>query len=283
MKYSVTTYSFARSIANGEMTIADCVKKAADIGFDGIELSPSGYIDDKEILGFAEEFGKRARSFGLEVANLAIAADFNKDEKGRHDEVERLKRYVDAAALMGSKLMRHDVFGAGGFFNSFAQGLETVADCVRGVAEYAQGSGVRTMTENHGFICQDSDRIEALFNAVGYENFGLLVDIGNFLCVDEEPSKAVSRLAPHAFYVHAKDFLYKSGSGEDPGACFFKTRGQNYLRGTVLGHGCVPVKQCINILKAAGYDGYISLEFEGMEPVDESIRVGLENLKRFSM
>ena len=283
MKYSVTTYSFARSIANGEMTIADCVKKAADIGFDGIELSPSGYIDDKEILGFAEEFGKRARSFGLEVTNLAIAADFNKDEKGRHDEVERLKRYVDAAALMGSKLMRHDVFGAGGFFNSFAQGLETVADCVREVAEYAQGSGVRTMTENHGFICQDSDRVEALFNAVGYENFGLLVDIGNFLCVDEEPSKAVSRLAPHAFYIHAKDFLYKSGSGEDPGAFFFKTRGQNYIRGTVLGHGCVPVKQCINILKAAGYDGYISLEFEGMEPVDESIKVGLENLKRFSM
>ena len=34
-------------------------------------------------------------------------------------------------------------------------------------------------------------------------------------------------------------------------------------------------------LKKAGYDDYISIEFEGMEPVFEALRIGLANLKRY--
>jgi hypothetical protein len=44
------------------------------------------------------------------------------------------------------------------------------------------------MVENHGFFCQDSERVEKLITQVGKENFGALVDIGNFLCVDESPA-----------------------------------------------------------------------------------------------
>ena len=34
-------------------------------------------------------------------------------------------------------------------------------------------------------------------------------------------------------------------------------------------------------LKKSGYDGYISIEFEGMEDVLEAIQIGLENLKLY--
>ena len=67
------------------------------------------------------------------------------------------------------------------------------------------------MVENHGFFCQDSDRVELLVNKVAHKNFGLLVDMGNFLCVDEDPAVAVGRCAPYAFNVHVKDFIKKSG------------------------------------------------------------------------
>ena len=109
----------------------------------------------------------------------------------------------------------------------------------------------------------------------------LLCDMGNFLCVDEAPEHALSRLAPRAFYAHAKDFLIKSGSGDAPGSPFFQSRGGNYLRGTVIGHGVVPVRQCLTILKNAGYDGPVGIEFEGMEPVLEGIEAGVKNLRRF--
>ena len=78
--------------------------------------------------------------------------------------------------------------------------------------------------------------------------------MGNFLGVDADPVKSVTIAAPYTFHVHAKDFIYKKGEGECP-VGLHPTAGGNYLRGTVLGHGVVPVKQCINILKSKDYDG----------------------------
>ena len=43
----------------------------------------------------------------------------------------------------------------------------------------------------------------------------------------------------------------------------------------------VPVAQDIKVLKAAGYDGYVTVEFEGMEKTLQAIEIGIANLKRF--
>jgi sugar phosphate isomerase/epimerase len=137
------------------------------------------------------------------------------------------------------------------------------------------------MVENHGFFAQDSERMEKLVTAVDHPNFGLLVDMGNFLCVDEEPEKAVGRLMPYAFHVHAKDFHVKSGNQPNPGRGWFSSRGGNYLRGAVIGHGDVPIVQCLKIMKGKNYDGILSIEFEGMEEPLEGIAIGLENLRSF--
>ena len=112
---------------------------------------------------------------------------------------------------------------------------------------------------------------------MAHDNYGLLVDIGNFLCADEEPAHAVSRVAPYAVYVHAKDFLRSSQKPEGEG--WFQTRGCNYLKGTVVGEGYVPLKQCMQILKRAGYDGYVSIEFEGREDCINAIARGKANLE----
>ena len=55
----------------------------------------------------------------------------------------------------------------------------------------------------------------------------------------------------------------------------------NYLRGTIIGHGDVPVVQCLRALKGAGYDGYLAIEFEGMEDCMMGIQIGLNNLKKY--
>ena len=84
---------------------------------------------------------------------------------------------------------------------------------------------------------------------------------------------------PYAFHVHAKDFHYKSGSLPDPGEGWFRSRGGNYLRGAIIGHGEVPITQCLRIMKNHGYDGVLSIEFEGMEEPIKAIETGLANLK----
>ena len=159
--------------------------------------------------------------------------------------------------------------------------MPTLAKRVSEISDYAKTKGIKTSVENHGFICQDPDRCERLFNAVKSDNFGLLCDMGNFLCADADPAKAVSTVAPYAVFAHAKDFYVKAGNTDNPGAGYMTTRGGNYIKGTIIGHGDVPVKQCLKILKRAGYDGFVSLEFEGMEENIEALTIGLANLRRF--
>ncbi len=288
MQYSVSLYSFMSAIRKGELTPLDCVEKAAELGFDAVEAVDFVNFNcpEQEMEAKALELKEAADKCGLQISSLAIGADFlNGSEGDREKELARVKRYVDLAALLGAPRMRHDITQGyarnSGNYQSYESLIPTLAQAVREVAAYAAEKQVMTMTENHGFFSQDSQRVEKLYTAVNHPNFGLLCDMGNFLCADEDPAQAVARVAPYARYVHAKDFIVKPFYSEDPGEGAFRSRGGNFLRGTIIGHGNVPVKQCLHLLKASGFDGTIAIEFEGMEPPVEGVRIGLANLRKY--
>ena len=284
MEYSVSLYSFNSAIRKGELTPLDCVKKAAELGFDAVEAVDFVNFDcpPQEREERARELRETAASCGLKISSLAIGADFLNGCGGdTEEEIRRVESYVDLAALLGAPRMRHDITKGLANYQSYESLVPTLAQSVREVAQYAASKGVATMTENHGFFSQDSCRVEKLYTAVNHPNFGLLCDMGNFLCADEDPAQAVARVAPYARYVHAKDFIVKPFYSEDPGEGAFRSRGGNFLRGTIIGHGNVPVKQCLHLLKTAGFDGTIAIEFEGMEPPVDGVRIGLANLKKY--
>jgi sugar phosphate isomerase/epimerase len=246
------------------------------MGFDAIEFTDDVFGDcDKEI---AKKFRAEADRVGIEISNVAIWANLLSDTS-----VETLKNWVDIAEILGAPFIRHDVARSTGLkhYIGYDNVLQQLANACREVTEYAASKGVRTTTENHGFFSQESFRIEKLINAVAHDNFGQLIDLGNFLCADEDPATAVGRCARYAFYVHAKDFIVKDGNGLNPGKGFFMSRGGNYLRGTIVGHGTVPVSTCLSILAAAGYDVFVGVEFEGIEPMRDALTIGLENLRNY--
>ena len=278
MKLSVSSYSFAQQICAGKMTQLDCISAAADMGFDAIDFTDLAAPSHEECLSLAERMRERAERVGITVAAYTIGANLYADDPAAVDaEVARLCREVEVARRLGAPVMRHDVCrslsktGAGRSFDGM---LPTLSEAIRRVSEYAAERGVRTCSENHGFIAQDSDRMERLFNAVAHDNYGLLIDIGNFLCVDEDPCRAVSRLAPYAIHVHAKDFVYSS-----PEEALLLTRGARPIAGAVIGEGVVPVAQCLSILKRAGYDGYVTVEYEGREDCLAGIARGRDYLR----
>jgi sugar phosphate isomerase/epimerase len=285
MKIGVSSYGFSRLVKSGQMKQIDVIAKAKEIGFDVIEFSDL-YLEDGETpISFAPKIKAEAARVGIEVGNYTISADFINHPNGVMGQVEDLKDQVRAAQLMGAPGMRHDVvysYPADATYTIGYEGiLPSLAKGCRALTEFAAGLGIRTMVENHGYIAQDSVRVEKLMNAVAHPNFGWLVDIGNFVCADEDSYKAVGVAARYAFHVHAKDFHMKSGMWPDPGTGWFRSRGGNYLRGAIVGHGEVPVLQCLAVLKRAGYDGTVSLEFEGMEDPIVGITTGYENLKRY--
>ena len=284
MKYSVSSYSFSGYLKDGRLTTFSCIQKAKELGFDAIEFVEISAPEGKTLSDYAKELASEAARVGIEISNYAVGADFIRGSDGDIEkEISRVCTQVDIARILGCPVMRHDVTGGKTYhkFEGYNNVLERLAYGCRRVTEYAASVGVRTMTENHGYFSQDSLRVEKLINTVAHDNFGWLIDIGNFLCADDEPAAAVGRAARYAFYVHAKDFIVKSGQQANPGRGFFMSRGGNFLRGTIIGHGDVPVMQCLYALKRAGYDGFITIEFEGMEDCIDGVSIGLDNLKRY--
>jgi len=281
MKVSVSSYSFQQYIKAGKMTQLDCVKKAKEMGFDAIEFTDLHKETLEEQKEFAALIKKEAVDCDIDINAYTIGAClFHESEDAMEAEVDRLKGQLDVAKILGVGVLRHDVcyqLGKTGKSRSFDLMLPDIAKNARLVTEYAQSLGIRTCTENHGYIAQDSDRVERLFHAVHHDNYGLLVDIGNFVCVDENPATAVSRVAPYAFHVHAKDMYYRTSP---TGNCNHQTRGCNYFGGAVVGEGDIPVKKCLSILKRAGYEGYVSIEYEGIEDCFCGISRGLINLRK---
>lgn len=282
MKVSVTSYSYSQSLNRDGFTIFDAMRHAKSIA-DGFEFAGFTTPEGRTPLEYAAELKEFADGIGLPIVCYAIGADMMKEDLDA--EVERVCREVDVAAALGAPVMRHDA--AWGFPDwykgrrTFASVLPRLAEGCRRITEYAAKKGVKTCSENHGVFVQDADRVVALVEAVGNSNYGVLCDVGNFLCADDASHIAVGKVAPLAFHVHAKDFLVKAGNRCDPGKGWFRSRGGTYLRGTIIGHGEVPVEQDLWVLKNAGYDGYVTVEFEGPERCPDAIEIGAANLRSY--
>ncbi len=285
MKFALSSYSLSGLVNSGKANEKELIKITKDLGFEGIEFAEIHPPKGADKLSWAKELKEECDRVGLTVTQYSVGADFLYGSDGDFNkEVSRLKDEVLVAATLGASGMRHDA--TGGFrgeekkYKGFSDALPVIVKGYKEVTEFAKEKGIKTMIENHGFFCQDSERVEKIVNGVADENFGVQLDIGNFLCVDEDPVTACSRLAPYVSYVHAKDFHIKSGNALPPCDGFFKTRGGNYLRGAIVGHGDVPVLQCLSIVKNAGYDGFVTLEFEGIEEPEKACRFGLNTLKK---
>lgn len=286
MDIGVSSYSFRDLLKSGQLTQISMVLKAKEMGFDVLEFSGISVPSDDSVENTALRIRVECEKVGIKMGNYTIGADLINGSNGDFNvEVERLKREVEIAKMLGAPGMRHDAtYGYKPEYRgpkSFDDALPILIKGCRSVTEYAADLGIKTMVENHGFFSQDSERVEKLINGVKHENFGALIDVGNFLCVDEDAAKAVGRLLPYVSHVHAKDFHIKPGTDSNPGEGWFSSRAGNYLRGAIIGHGNVPVAQCLKLIKKAGYQGTVSIEFEGLEDPIKGITIGLQNLKAY--
>lgn len=283
MKTSVSSYSYHKLLKNDTMDLFQVMDKTKALGFDAIEFTEFKAPEGMTLADFAARLRAYAERIGLAISSYTVGANFLQEDVAA--EVARVKGEVDIAAILGVPVMRHDVLykypDSYTGVRTFDAVLPIIAPAIREVSEYAATKGIVTMSENHGFIAQDADRLLKLFTAVNCPNYRFLCDIGNFICADEDCAVSVGKMKELIAHVHVKDFFIRSGMEPDPGRGWFQTRAGNYVRGTVFGQGNIPTLQCLRIIKKSGYDGYVSLEFEGMEEPLQSIEISFENLKRY--
>lgn len=280
MKLGLSTYSLHGSLSSGAMTVLDVIDYTAELGGQHVEIVPLSYsLSDNPELTL--QIVERARQQGIELSNYAIGANFLTDDPDAYErEIERVISEVDIAARLGVKLMRHDVASSPDVsIANFNRHLDRLASACRRVADHAANYGITTSVENHGFLIQHADRVQALIQAVDRPNYKTTLDVGNFVCADENPVAAVQKNLPFASMVHIKDF-YLRPSHRNPGAGWFTSTSGVYLRGAIIGQGDLDMWKILHTIKASGYDGYISVEFEGMEDGMTSARIGMENVQR---
>ena len=286
MKIGLSSYSLLKAIKSGEMSILDAIRWIADNGGEHMEIVPYGYslVDDPELADAVRETAKEA---GIALSNYSMPANFVQDTEEMFDEeVARVKLHVDLVDRLGMKHMRHDVTAF--TIPQEKMTIEWFEDhlhlMVRGsqlIADYAAQYGITTTIENHGFSVQSSDRVQRVLHEVARPNFKTTLDIGNFMCVDENPMIGVKKNLPYASLIHFKDFYFRPYDQHPGGGDWFLTSNGNYLRGAIVGQGDIEIRKIVKLIKESGYDGYITIEFEGMEECKAASRIAMDNLRRF--
>lgn len=283
MKIGVSTYSLARAIRSGEMDVFGVMEWIKELGAQHVEVVPVGF-NLQEDPALIEQMVAKAKELDIEISNYAIGANFVKEtEEEFRAEIENVKQQVDIANQLGVKMMRHDVASRPveeGSIKQFEADLPKLVEACQEIADYAAQYGITTSVENHGRYIQASDRVQRLIDEVNRPNFKTTIDAGNFLCVDEDPVSAVKKNLPYTSnMIHLKDFYYRP-EHLNPGPGWIVTSNGNFLRGAIFGQGDINVRQILKHLKSNGFDGYLSLEFEGMEECKQGTKLGFDNIVR---
>lgn len=290
MQLGFSSYSFHQRLSSGAMTIFGVIDWIADNGGEHLEFASIYPGADAPVPtpesdpAFVAKIRAHAEQRDVILSNIALGANFLADGPGeREAEVARVKTWVDLAESLGITKMRHDVAGPVRFDGDdsaqFDAALPVITAAAKEIAQYAAPKGITTSLENHGFFVQASERVRRVVRAVDEPNFATTLDVGNFVCVDEDPTVAVPSNLPYAMIVHLKDFYIRTPE-HDPGEGWFRSRGGKYLRGAIVGNGDVDLWRIGAAITASGYDGFVSIEFEGQEDCLVGCARGAANARR---
>ena len=288
MKLGLSSYSFRPLMQDGSMRIEDVFAWVRDHGGEHVELASLSVAPEGGDLAY--ELGTDAASVarlqatmtetGIPLSGICIGANFiQMSAEERRMQIGRAQRYAETCDMLGARFLRHDVapwaFRAG--TAEFEAEFAGIVDACGEIASHAARYGVTTSVEDHGFFMNSSERIKRLVHAVNLPNFRITLDVGNFLCVDEDAVTATAACLPQLSFLHLKDFYVRRSN---PGAGWIETRGGQYIRGSIFGFGDLDTRTILKSAVDAGYNGFVSLEYEGGEPSLVGCETGLNNIRR---
>lgn len=240
LKLSLVGYSFRKYFnekdPSKKITLFDFVDYCAANGFLAAELT--GYYFPKPTSDdYLIQLKRHAYLRGVAISGTSVGVNFSQPKGPKLDEqIADVKKWVDAAAIMGSPYVR--VFAAA------AKGVpleEAQKQCIAGMEECAQYAGTKGVfigLENDQGITRNAEETLTLVKGVQSPWFGLNLDLGNFHVAD--PYADVAQCAPYAINVHCKVATHPTGRDKEPA---------DYARQ-------------FKILRDANYQGYIALEYE---------------------
>lgn len=252
MKLSVSAWCLQEKLFNKEITLLDFINYCHVNGVKYVELLDCFLVVDHDL----EEINKLIKKLDMEVSAYSIGNDFvHADKEKRKEQVDYMKESIDTALKLGTGLLR--VFsGDQKEGMSFENAEAWIVECFREVAPVAEEKGITMVLENHGLLAGKSSQVKGIIDRVGSKALKSNADVGNFILVNEDSLDAVRNLKDKIGFIHLKDFKKVNENG-------YAALDGSIYQGIVLGKGDVPIAAIINFLKENGYQGYLSIEYEG--------------------
>lgn len=210
-----------------------------------------------EIPKIATELKKQSDLHGIE--NVLIMVDgegelASSNPKKRAQAIANHSLWIDAAATLGCTSIRVNLAPTRSlsdevWHKNSVLGLGELADI-------AAKKNINVIVENHGGISSNGAKLAAVMAEINKPNCGTLPDFGNF-CISGSPKgnckdeydryKGTEELMPYAKGVSAKSYDFDEEGNETK----------------------MDYKRLLQIVKDAGYSGYIGVEYEGSRLSEE--------------
>lgn len=270
-KFSLAQWSFNKALFAGEMSNVDFINTAAEMGFEGVEYVSQFFQEKVEDRAFLDSLNTAAQTAGIK--NLLIMVDRAGelgavDTVARNQAVDAHKKWIDAAKYLGCHSIRINAHGGG----TAEELMAACIDAIGKLSEYGQQQGVSVLIENHGGYSNNGEWLTTLVEALKDKGVGTLPDFDNW-CITRENGelwgapciesydryKGLEELLPYAGALSVKSFDFNE-SGEETT--------MDYAR-------------FFRIIRAANYDGFLGIEFEGHDmPPREGIKKTMALVER---
>lgn len=242
--------------------LEDIVKRAAEIGYEGIEVRG---IQDVMFLPKIQAFlpenisgtKRLLKDYNIEICGLGTSCRFDDPQK-LEASIDEGKQSIDLAAELGCPYIR--VFGdAVNRELSYEGTVLQITNSLYELGEYSNGKDVIVLLETHGSFSK-SDMVRNVIEKVKHPNVAVLWDIEHPFKHGESIRGTYDNIGKYVRHLHIKDAVT---SGEEVRLCN-------------IGEGNIPIRECISLLNEKGFDGYVSLEWEQkwkpyLEPIDKAV------------
>jgi sugar phosphate isomerase/epimerase len=222
---------------------------------------------------------------------LCCSPDFtHKDAELRRLEVEKEKRWIDMAVALGCLTCRV-LSGQRRPELTRDEGIRLAAESIEACLPHAAAAGITLVIENHykddfwqyPEFAQKMDVFCDLVARIDSPHFGVNYDPSNTLLAGEDPLELLHRVRHRVVTMHASDRHLAFGTLEELRREESSVGYARRLRHGEIGKGMNDYDAIFAELRAAGFDGWISIEdgVEGMDQLRRSAAFLREKMRRF--
>ena len=256
LKISLAAWSLHREFFDKKIDQLGMLDACAEFGITGFELVNTFFPSPQ--YAYLRHIKKRAGELGVELLPIMCDAQGELAHAAQQTPKVRARaqpRVMIPPSVLGCHSIRVNIRGEEDDPDAMR---ERAAEGLRMVLDYASGTGISVLLENHGGLSSDPVWLTSLVDLVADPQLGTLPDFGNF--PDEVVRyQAGETLMPQENAVSAKCYLFDSAVHETK----------------------IDFPRMMKIVKAAGYSGYVGIEYEGRDmPERDGIRACKTLLER---